>query len=54
MVGWMTYGKRKFENLDPQMRQLIPQLRQAMNDLIPLVDADTSAFDQYMVITLCN
>ncbi|PIK49677.1 hypothetical protein BSL78_13444 [Apostichopus japonicus] len=48
MVGWMTYGKRKFENLDPQMRQLIPQLRQAMNDLIPLVDADTSAFDQYM------
>lgn len=48
MVGWMTYGKRKFENLDPVMRRLIPSLRQAMNDLIPLVDADTSAFDQYM------
>lgn len=45
----MTYGKKKFEDLDPQMRKLIPQLRKAMNDLIPLVDADTSAFDQYMV-----
>ena len=24
MVGWMTYGKRKFEHKDPIMRALIP------------------------------
>ena len=26
MVGWMTYGKRKFEDKDPVMRRLIPPL----------------------------
>jgi glutamate formiminotransferase/formiminotetrahydrofolate cyclodeaminase len=47
MVGWMTYGKRKFEAKDAVMRRLIPPLDQAMRDLIPLVDADTRAFDAY-------
>jgi glutamate formiminotransferase/formiminotetrahydrofolate cyclodeaminase len=48
MMGWMTYGKRKFEEKDQVVRRLIPPLHQAMTELIPLVDADTAAFDAYM------
>jgi glutamate formiminotransferase / formiminotetrahydrofolate cyclodeaminase len=48
MVGWMTYGKRKFEDKDAAMRRLLPPLDEAMRDLIPLVDADTRAFNDYM------
>lgn len=49
MVGWMTFGKKKFENLDSTMRILIPPIHQVMIDLIPLVDADANAFNTYMV-----
>ena len=48
MVGWMTYGKRKFEEKDAVMRRLIPTLHEAMEALIPLIDADTRAFGDYM------
>ena len=48
MVGWMTYGKRKFEDQDAVMRGLIPPLDRAMRDLIPMIDRDTRAFDGYM------
>ncbi|XP_063173897.1 formimidoyltransferase-cyclodeaminase [Candoia aspera] len=48
MVGLMTYGKRQFEDLDPVMRQLIPPFHQAMNQLIAIVDRDSSAFSSYM------
>jgi glutamate formiminotransferase / formiminotetrahydrofolate cyclodeaminase len=48
MVGWMTYGKRKFEDKDAAMRRLLPPLDEAMRDLIPLIDADTRAFNDYM------
>ena len=48
MVGWMTYGKRKFEDKDPVMRRLIPPLHEAMKALLPLVDRDTRAFDAYL------
>jgi glutamate formiminotransferase/formiminotetrahydrofolate cyclodeaminase len=48
MVGWMTYGKRRFEAKDDTMRQLIPPLHQAMKDLLPMIDRDTRAFDGYM------
>jgi glutamate formiminotransferase/formiminotetrahydrofolate cyclodeaminase len=47
MVGWMTYGKRRFEEKDAVMRRLIPPLHRAMQDLVPLVDADTRAFNAY-------
>lgn len=49
MVGQMTYGKRQFENLDEVMRRLIPPFHQAMNDLLLMVDADSSVFNSYMV-----
>jgi len=48
MVGWMTYGKRKFDDKDAMMRSLIPPLHEAMLALIPMIDADTSAFSDYM------
>ena len=48
MVGWMTYGKRKFEDKDAVMRGLIPPLDEAMRKLIPMIDADTNAFNDYM------
>ncbi len=48
MVGWMTYGKRKFEHKDAAMRRLIPPLDAAMKALVPLVDKDTRAFDAYL------
>jgi glutamate formiminotransferase/formiminotetrahydrofolate cyclodeaminase len=48
MVGWLTYGKRKFEDKDAAMRRLIPPLHAAGQALVPLVDEDTRAFDDYM------
>lgn len=48
MVGWMTYGKRKFEAKDEMMRRLIPPLDSAMKQLVPMIDADTRAFNDYL------
>lgn len=48
MVGWMTYGKRKFEEKDAVMRRLIPPLDGAMKELLPMIDRDTRAFDAYL------
>jgi len=48
MVGWMTYGKRKFEGQDATMRRLIPPLHGGMKDLLPMIDRDTRAFDAYL------
>lgn len=49
MVGLMSYGKRQFEDLDPIMRKLIPPFHQAMEELVAMVDADSQAFNSYMV-----
>lgn len=48
MMGWMSYGSKKFEHLDAQMRKLIPLLHVNMMKLIPMIDADTNAFNDYM------
>lgn len=48
MVGWLTYGRRKFEDVDGVMREHIPPVHQAMQQLIPMIDADTNAFNHYM------
>jgi glutamate formiminotransferase / formiminotetrahydrofolate cyclodeaminase len=48
MMGWMSYGSKKFEHLDAEMRKLIPPLDEAMKKLIPMIDADTNAFNDYM------
>jgi glutamate formiminotransferase/formiminotetrahydrofolate cyclodeaminase len=48
MMGWMSYGNKKFEHLDSKMRKYIPPLHENMKKLIPLIDADTNAFADYM------
>jgi glutamate formiminotransferase/formiminotetrahydrofolate cyclodeaminase len=48
MVAKLTYGVRKFEHLDSQMRKIIPPLHFVSQDLIPMIDADTNAFNDYM------
>ncbi|XP_076360982.1 formimidoyltransferase-cyclodeaminase-like isoform X3 [Tachypleus tridentatus] len=48
MVGQMTYGKRQWEIYDGHMRKLIPVLHNTMKELITLIDADTTAFNDYM------
>lgn len=48
MVGWMSYGNKKFEHLDSTMRKLILPLNEKMKQLIPMIDADTNAFNDYM------
>ena len=48
MVGWMTYGIRKFESVDMQMRVLIKNLDALMREMIPMIDRDTNAFNAYM------
>ncbi|XP_068458158.1 formimidoyltransferase-cyclodeaminase [Clinocottus analis] len=48
MVGQMTYGKRQFEELDGEMRRLIPPFHRAASELLLMVDADSLAFSSYM------
>lgn len=48
MVGKLTFGVRKFEALDARMRTVIPPLHTLSKDLIPMIDADTNAFTEYM------
>ena len=49
MVGKLTYGKRQWESLDAEMRQLIPPVDLASKQMIDYIDADTEAFNDYMV-----
>ena len=48
MVGKLTYGVRKFETVDAAMRSAIPPLHEAAARLIPMIDADTTAFNDFM------
>lgn len=48
MVAKLTLGVRKFEDVDAKMRALVPPLHEAANALIPMIDADTNAFNDYV------
>lgn len=48
MVAKLTQGVRKFETVEPQMQKSIPVLHELTRSLIPMIDADTSAFNDYM------
>lgn len=48
MVAKLTHGVRRFENVQPQMEKVIPTLHELTQQLIPMIDADTSAFNEYM------
>ena len=50
MVGWLSYGRVKFEPVEPYMRAAIPRVHQAMMDLVPLIDADSRAYDRVMKV----
>ncbi|MFO8085965.1 MAG: glutamate formimidoyltransferase [Desulfobacterales bacterium] len=47
MAGKLTYGVRKFESVDCQMRDNIPPLHKAYKALIPMIDADSEAYSDY-------
>ncbi|MEN8212607.1 MAG: glutamate formimidoyltransferase, partial [Thermodesulfobacteriota bacterium] len=48
MVAKLTLGVRKFEDVDAKMRELVPPLHHAAENLIPMIDADTDAFKDYV------
>lgn len=48
MVAKLTLGVRKFEEYDGKMREIIPPLHNAYQELIPMIDADTNAFNDYV------
>jgi glutamate formiminotransferase / formiminotetrahydrofolate cyclodeaminase len=48
MVGWLTYGRRKYEHLGDRMRTVIPPLVQIQGELLKAIDRDTDAFNDYM------
>jgi len=51
MVGWMTYGYKKFESVDAVMRKAIPPLNDATQKLLPLIDMDSEAYTSYVEAT---
>lgn len=53
MVALLTYGKRQWEHMDEKMRQVIQPLYCGVDTLLPFVEADTSAFNAYVVSWLC-
>ena len=53
MVGLLTYGKRKYEDLDDVMRKTIGPLHDNLEKMMPLVDKDSEAFTDYMVLCVC-
>ncbi len=48
MVAKITHGVRKFEDVQPAMEKVIPILHGLTQQLIPLIDVDTSAFNAFM------
>jgi len=48
MVAKLTHGVRRFENVQDKMEKVIPTLHDLTQQLIPMIDADTSAFNEYM------
>ena len=49
MTGFLTYGNKKFAHLDNDLRKLLPPLYSSMKELLPYVDHDAAAFNDYMV-----
>ncbi|BHH86156.1 glutamate formimidoyltransferase [Desulforhopalus sp. 52FAK] len=48
MVAKLTQGVRKFEGKEKDMQAVIPVLHDITQSLIPMIDKDTSAFNEYM------
>lgn len=48
MVAKLTQGVRKFESKEKQLQGVIPTLHELTQSLIPMIDKDTSAFNEFM------
>lgn len=48
MVASLTYGNRKFESFDAQIRQLLPSFYDSYNELASLIDQDAAAFNSFV------
>jgi glutamate formiminotransferase / formiminotetrahydrofolate cyclodeaminase len=48
MVGWLTYGRRKYEHLDQRMRDALPPLVEIQEALLQAVDRDSDAFSDFL------
>lgn len=48
MVANLTYGNRKFEALDKQIREVLPAFYDAYNELALLIDQDAAAFNSFV------
>ena len=48
MVAKLTHGVRKFEPVQAEMEKVIPALHHTVRELITMIDADTSAFNEFM------
>lgn len=48
MSAYLTYGNRKFEKLDSQIRQVLPSFYDSYHELLKLVDQDAIAFNLYV------
>lgn len=48
MVAKLTHGVRKFEDVQAHMINSIPPLHELSEQLIPMIDADTDAFNEYV------
>ncbi|XP_065349853.1 formimidoyltransferase-cyclodeaminase-like [Cloeon dipterum] len=48
MCGLMTFGRKQWDHLDQTMRKILPETHDAMKSLIPMIDSDSDAFNQYM------
>lgn len=48
MVTQLTYGIRRFEDVQDEMKKAIPTLVEVVKELIPKVDEDTNAFNDFV------
>lgn len=48
MVASLTYGNRKFESLDKQIREVLPAFYDSYNELARLIDQDAAAFNSFV------
>lgn len=49
MASYLTYGNRKFEKFDSEIRQVLPPFYDTYNELMKLIDQDAIAFNSYVV-----
>ncbi|XP_040575224.1 formimidoyltransferase-cyclodeaminase [Lepeophtheirus salmonis] len=48
MMGQLSWGRKKWEHIDKEMREILPGLVSPSRKMISFIDADTEAFNKYM------